>query len=87
MLELRSIGAFQNVLSSCHMVKSQLGGFSFFILFRAFFIIRALLPLAYKNKTLALVGWSKKYLSVNYCDFLTPTDSVTGKYLAAEKYY
>jgi hypothetical protein len=30
-----------------------------------------------KKKTLPLVGWSKKYLSVNYCDFLTPTDSVT----------
>jgi hypothetical protein len=77
----------QNVLSSCHVVKSQLGGFSFFISFLTFFIIRALLPMAYKKKTLPLVGWSKKYLSVNYCDFLTPTDFVTGKYLAAEKYY
>jgi hypothetical protein len=67
--------------------EKSVGGFSFFILFRAFFIIRALLPLAYKNKTVPLVGWSKKYLSVNYCDFLKPTDSVTGKYLAAEKYY
>jgi hypothetical protein len=29
-------------------------------------------------------------VSVNYCDFLTPTDAVTEnpqKYLAAEKYY
>ncbi len=28
-----------------------------------------------------------EYLSVIYCDFLTPTDAVTQKYLAAEKYY
>ncbi len=56
-------------------MKSQLGGFPFFVFFRALFIIRAFLPLAYKNKTLPLVGWSKKYLSVNYCDFLMPTDS------------
>jgi hypothetical protein len=37
---------------------------------------------------LPLVGWSKKYLSINYCDFLTPTDAVTEnaqKYLAAER--
>jgi hypothetical protein len=38
------------------------------------FIARALLLLAYKKQTLPLVGWSKKYLSINYCDFLTPTD-------------
>jgi hypothetical protein len=39
-----------------------------------------------KNKRcLWLVG--KKYLSVNYFDFLTPTDAVTEKYLGAEKYY
>jgi hypothetical protein len=46
--------------------------------------------LAYK-KTNAASGWLvKKYLSVNYYDFLTPTDAVTEnppKYLAAEKYY
>jgi hypothetical protein len=34
-------------------------------------------PLAYKKQTLPLVGWSKKYLIVNYYDFLTPTDAVT----------
>jgi len=46
------------------------------------------------KKTLPLVGWSQKYLSGNYCDFLTPTDAVTQKintnqhkYMAAEKYY
>jgi hypothetical protein len=33
--------------------------------------------LAYKKQTLPLVSWSKKYLSVNYCDFLTPTVTVT----------
>jgi hypothetical protein len=49
-----------------------------YIISRIFFI-RALLPLAYKKQTLPQVGWSKKYLSVNYCDFLTPTDAVTEK--------
>jgi hypothetical protein len=43
------------------------------------------------KKTKATSGWLvKKYLSVNYFDFLTPTDAVTEnphKYLAAEKYY
>ena len=43
------------------------------------------------QKTNAASGWLvKKYLSVNYYDFLTPTDAVTEnppKYLAAEKYY
>jgi hypothetical protein len=34
-----------------------------FMLFRAFFIVRSLLPLAYTKKTLPLVGWSQKYLS------------------------
>jgi hypothetical protein len=59
--------------------KSYFGRFSFFILFRAFFIVRSLLPLAYKKQTLPLFGWSQKYLSINYCDFLTPTDAVTQK--------
>jgi hypothetical protein len=67
-------------------LKVRFGGFSFFILFRAFFVIRALLPLAYKKQTLPLVGWSKKYLSVNYSDFLTPTDAETKKCLAADNY-
>jgi hypothetical protein len=57
-------------------VRSLFGGFSFFIFFRAFFI-RALLTLAYKNQTLPLVGWSKQFLGINYCDFLTPTNAVT----------
>jgi hypothetical protein len=39
------------------------------------------------QKTNAASGWLFKYLSDNYCDFLTPTDAVTQKYLAAEKYY
>jgi hypothetical protein len=51
--------------------------YHFLAMFRAFFIIRALLPLAYKKQTLPQVGWSKKYLSVNNCDFLTPTNAVT----------
>jgi hypothetical protein len=51
------------------------------------FIARTLLPLAYKIQTLPLVGWSKKYLSVKYCDFLTPTNAVTENPQAAEKYY
>jgi hypothetical protein len=50
-------------------------------------IARTLLPLAYKKQTLPLVGWSKKYLSVKYCDFLTPTNAVTENPQAAEKYY
>jgi hypothetical protein len=50
-----------------------------FMLLRAFFIVRSLLPLAYTKKTLPLVGWSQKYLSDNNCDFLTPTDAVTQK--------
>ncbi len=45
--------------------------------FSRIFIIRALLPLAYKKQTLPQVGWWKKYLSVNCCDFLTPTDAIT----------
>jgi hypothetical protein len=53
----------------------------------AHFIAIALLPLAYKKQMLPLVGWSKKYLSVNYCDFLMPTEDVKEKYLDAEKYY
>ncbi len=76
-LQLRSIGVPQNVLFSCHVVEKQFGGISVFILFSAFFIIRSLLPLAYKKQTLPLVGWSKKYLSVNFCHFFTPTDAVT----------
>jgi hypothetical protein len=51
------------------------------------FIIRTLLSLAYKKQTLPLVGWSKKYLSIKYCDFLTPTNAVTENLQAAEKYY
>jgi hypothetical protein len=51
------------------------------------FIARTLLSLAYKKQTLPLVGWSKKYLSLKYCDFLTPTNAVTENPQAAEKYY
>jgi hypothetical protein len=52
------------------------------------FIASTLLPLAYKKQTtLPLVGWSKKYLSVKYYDFLTPTNAVTENPQAAEKYY
>jgi hypothetical protein len=43
------------------------------------------------QKTNNASGWLvKNYLSVNYCDFLTPTDAVTENlhnYLDAEKYY
>jgi hypothetical protein len=51
------------------------------------FIARILLLLAYKKQTLPLVGGSKKYLSVKYCDLLTPTNAVTENPQAAEKYY
>jgi hypothetical protein len=51
------------------------------------FITRTLLSVAYKKQTLPLVGWSKKYLSVKYCDFLAPTNAVTENPQAAEKYY
>jgi hypothetical protein len=51
------------------------------------FFARTLLPLAYKKQTLPLVGWPKKYVSVKYCDFLTPTNVVTENPQAAEKYY
>jgi hypothetical protein len=51
------------------------------------FIARTLLPLAYKKQTLPLVGWSKKYLSDKYCDFLKSTNAVTKNPQAAEKYY
>jgi hypothetical protein len=60
--------------------------FSFYSI-SCIFIARTLLPLAYKKQTLPLVGWSKKYLSVKYCDFLTPTNAVTENPQAAEKYY
>jgi hypothetical protein len=39
------------------------------------------------QKTNAASGWLVKYLRVNYRDFLTPTEAVTQKYLAADKYY
>jgi hypothetical protein len=39
------------------------------------------------QKTNPASGWSKKYLSVKYCDFLTPTNAVTENPQAAEKYY
>jgi hypothetical protein len=39
------------------------------------------------QKTIAASGWLVKYLSVHYCDILTPTDAETQKYLATEKYY
>jgi hypothetical protein len=39
------------------------------------------------QKTNAASGWLVKYLSANYCDFLTPTEAVTQKYLAPDKYY
>jgi hypothetical protein len=57
--------------------------FSFYF---AHFYRQNLLPLAYKKQTLPLVGWSKKYRSVKYCDFLTPTNAVTENPQAAEKY-
>jgi hypothetical protein len=65
--------------------KVSLADFLHFIL--RIFIARTLLPLAYKKQTLPLVGLSKKYLSVKYCDFLTPTNAVTENPQAAEKYY
>jgi hypothetical protein len=59
------------------VAKVSLADFlSSYIISRIFFI-RALLPLASKKQKLPQVGWSKKYLSVNFCDFLTPTDAVT----------
>jgi hypothetical protein len=49
----------------------------FFLHFISRIFIRALLPLAHKKQTLPS-GWLvKNYVSVNYCDFLTPTDTVT----------
>jgi hypothetical protein len=42
----------------------------------AHFYRKTLIPLAYKKQTLPLVGWSKKYLRVKFCDFLTPTNAV-----------
>jgi hypothetical protein len=60
------------------VAKVSLADFlSSYIISRIFFI-RTLLPLAYKKKN-AASGWlvKKIYLSVNYCDFLTPTDAVT----------
>jgi hypothetical protein len=56
-----------------------LGRFSFFILFRAFFYHQSFAPIGLQ-KTNAASGWLVKYLSVIYCDFLTPTDAVTQKY-------
>ncbi len=43
------------------------------------FYCKILAPIGLHKKTLPLVGWSQKYLSSNYCDFLTPTDAVTQK--------
>jgi hypothetical protein len=65
-------------------------GFCFFILFRTLFYHQSFAPIGLQ-KTNAASGWLvKKYLSVNYCDFLMPINAVTEnpqKYLAAEKYY
>jgi hypothetical protein len=43
------------------------------------FYCKIFAPIGLHKKTLPLVGWSQKYLSGNYCDFLTPTDAVTQK--------
>jgi hypothetical protein len=57
---------------------------------RTFFYHQSFAPIGLQ-KTNAAAGWLvKKYLSVNYRDFLTLTDAGTEnpqKYLAAEKYY
>jgi hypothetical protein len=42
-------------------------------------IVRALFPLAYKKQTLPLVGWPKKYFSVNYGIFNKNVKIVPGK--------
>jgi hypothetical protein len=40
------------------------------------------------KKTNPASGWlTQKYISVKYCDFLTPTNAVTENPQAAEKYY
>jgi hypothetical protein len=44
-------------------------------------------PIGLQKQTLPLVGWSQKYLSVKFCDFLTPTNTVTENPQATEKYY
>jgi hypothetical protein len=47
-------------------------------------------PIGLQETNAASGGLVKKYISVNYCDFLMPIDGVTEnpqKYLAAEKYY
>jgi hypothetical protein len=59
------------------VVKSYFGAIFFPHFISSIFIARTLLPLAYKKQTLPLVGWSKKYFSVKYCDLLTPTNAVT----------
>jgi hypothetical protein len=69
------------------VVKSLFGGFSFFILFRAFLSLELCSHWLTKKQTLPLVGWSYKYPSVKYCDFLTPTNAVTENPQAVEKYY
>jgi hypothetical protein len=47
-------------------------------------------PVGLQKTNTASGSLVKKYLCVNYCDYLTPTDAVTEnphKYLDAEKYY
>ena len=59
-------------LSCCFFLATRL---KFLHFISRIFITRTLLSVAYKKQTLPLIGWSKKYLSVKYCDFLTPTNS------------
>jgi hypothetical protein len=55
---MRSVGASQNVLFSCRVVKVSLVDFLFSFYFRIFYR-QCFAPMACKKQTLPLVGWSK----------------------------
>ncbi len=50
-----------------------------FVVISRTFYCKIFAPIGLHKNTLPLVGWSQKYLSGNYSDFLTPTDAVTQK--------
>jgi hypothetical protein len=62
----------------CTWRKASLADFLFSFYF-AHFLLSDLCSHWFAKKALPLVGWSQKYLSGNYCDFLMPTYAVTQK--------
>jgi hypothetical protein len=58
-------------------VEKLVGGFFSSLYFAHFLSSELFSHWLTNNKRCPQVGWSKKYISVNYCDFLTLPDAVT----------